>query len=136
MYDRLGPKFGTVYVMSVYSVAFLMLAFCESRALMYVMAVFFSIGISSGTVSPSVVTAATFGNKDYGAVFGFVNMAAMLAMVVGSPAIAAVYDMFGSYRIAWIACVILSLLSIVCLSYADTRCKKVFADRIVSPEAQ
>lgn len=136
MYDRLGPKFGTVYVMSVYAVAFMMLAFCESRALMYVMAVFFSIGISSGTVSPSVVTAATFGNKDYGAVFGFVNMAAMLAMVVGSPAIAAVYDMFGSYRIAWIACVILSLLSIVCLSYADTRCKKVFADKLVTPEAQ
>ena len=98
--------------------------------------VFFSIGISSGTVAPSVVTAATFGNKDYGAVFGFVNVAAMLAMVLGSPAIAAVYDMSGSYRIAWVACVVLSILSILCLSYADTRCKKVFADRIEAPAAQ
>lgn len=131
IYDKFGSKFGTVYVMSIYAIAFLMLAFIDSRPLMYIMAICFSIGVSSGTVSPSVVTAATFGNKDYGAIFGFVNMAAMFAMVVGSPAIASVYDAFGSYRVAWIACVILSLLSIICLSYADTRCKKVFADRIM-----
>lgn len=130
MYDKLGSKFGTVYVMTIYSLAFLMLAFVNSRDLMYLMAVLFSIGISSGTVAPSVVTAATFGSSDFGSIFGFVNVAAMLAMVVGSPAIAAVYDAFGSYKIAWISCVVLSLLSIVCLSYADNRCKKVFADRI------
>lgn len=131
MYDKLGSKFGTVYVMSVYAVAFLMLAFItNSRPLMYVMAICYSIGVSSGTVSPSVVTAATFGSKDYGAIYGFVNFFAMAAMVVGGPSIAAVYDMTGSYRVAWIACAILSVVSIVFLSYADTRCKKVFADRI------
>jgi len=131
MYDRLGSKFGTVYVMTVYGAAFALLAFVtDSRPLMYVMAVLFSIGISSGTVSPSVVTAATFGSKDYGAVYGFVNFAAMAAMVVGSPAIAAVYDITGSYRGAWIACLVLCIVSIVCLSFADNRCKKIFADRI------
>jgi MFS family permease len=131
MYDKLGSKFGTVYVMSVYAAAFLMLAFItNSRPLMYVMAICYSIGVSSGTVSPSVVTAATFGSKDYGAIYGFVNFFAMAAMVVGGPSIAAVYDMTGSYRVAWIACAILSVVSIVFLSYADTRCKKVFADRI------
>ena len=132
MYDKLGSKFGTVYVMGVYAIAFLMLAFVDNKSLMYVMAVCFSIGISSGTVSPSVVTAATFGSKDYGAVFGFVNAGAMLAMVVGSPAIAAVYDAFGSYQIAWIACAALSIFSIICVCYADTRCKKVFADKIAA----
>lgn len=126
MYDKLGSKFGTVYVMTIYAIAFAMLAFVSNRAAMYVMAVFFSIGISSGTVSPSVVTAATFGNKDYGSVFGFVNMGAMAAMVLGSPAIALVYDLSGSYKIAWITCIVLSILSILCLSWADTQCKKLY----------
>ena len=135
MYDKLGSKFGTVYVMTVYAVAFALLAFfTNSPAVMYVMAVLFSIGISSGTVSPSVVTAATFGSKDYGAIFGFVNFFCMAAMVVGSPSIAAVYDFTGSYRVAWLACLALCIVSIICLSYADARCRKVFADRIVKAE--
>ena len=131
IYDKFGSKIGTIYVMAVYGIAFLLLAFVtDNPMVMYAMAVCFSIGISSGTVSPSVVTAATFGSKDYGAIFGFVNIFSMAAMIVGSPAIAAVYDFAGSYKFAWITCFVLSILSIICLVYADMRCKKVFADRI------
>ena len=131
IYDKFGSKIGTIYVMAVYGIAFLLLAFVtDNPMVMYAMAVCFSIGISSGTVSPSVVTAATFGSKDYGAIFGFVNIFSMAAMIVGSPAIAAVYDFAGSYNFAWITCFVLSILSIICLVYADMRCKKVFADRI------
>ena len=131
IYDKFGSKIGTIYVMAVYGIAFLLLAFVtDNPMVMDAMAVCFSIGISSGTVSPSVVTAATFGSKDYGAIFGFVNIFSMAAMIVGSPAIAAVYDFAGSYKFAWITCFVLSILSIICLVYADMRCKKVFADRI------
>ena len=130
IYDKFGSKIGTIYVMAVYGIAFLLLAFVtDNPMVMYAMAVCFSIGISSGTVSPSVA-AATFGSKDYGAIFGFVNIFSMAAMIVGSPAIAAVYDFAGSYKFAWITCFVLSILSIICLVYADMRCKKVFADRI------
>ena len=119
IYDKFGSKIGTIYVMAVYGIAFLLLAFVtDNPMVMYAMAVCFSIGISSGTVSPSVVTAATFGSKDYGAIFGFVNIFSMAAMIVGSPAIAAVYDFAGSYKFAWITCFVLSILSIICLVYA------------------
>ena len=119
--------------MTVYGIAFLLLAFVtNSPMIMYFMAICFSIGVSSGTVSPSVVTAATFGSEDYGAIFGFVNCFSMAAMVIGSPAIASVYDMTGSYKIAWITCFALSILSIICLVYADIRCKKVYGDCIES----
>ena len=102
IYDKFGSKIGTIYVMAVYGIAFLLLAFVtDNPMVMYAMAVCFSIGISSGT-----------------------------AMIVGSPAIAAVYDFAGSYKFAWITCFVLSILSIICLVYADMRCKKVFADRI------
>lgn len=133
IYDKFGSKVGTIYVMTVYGIAFLLLAFVtNSPMIMYFMAICFSIGVSSGTVSPSVVTAATFGSEDYGAIFGFVNCFSMAAMVIGSPAIASVYDMTGSYKIAWITCFALSILSIICLVYADIRCKKVYADCIES----
>lgn len=132
IYDKFSSRIGTAYVMIVYAIAFALLAFVtNSPALMYIMAICFSIGVSSGTVSPSVVTAATFGSKDYGAIFGFINCFCMAAQVFASPAIASVYDFTGSYQIAWIICIALSLLSVVCLIYADMRCKKVFAEKLV-----
>lgn len=132
IYDKFSSRIGTAYVMIVYAIAFALLAFVtNSPALVYIMAICFSIGVSSGTVSPSVVTAATFGSKDYGAIFGFINCFCMAAQVIASPAIASVYDFTGSYQIAWIICIALSLLSVVCLIYADMRCKKVFAEKLV-----
>ena len=136
IYDKFNSRIGTAYVMIVYAIAFALLGFTtKNTSLMYIMAICFSIGVSSGTVSPSVVTAATFGAKDYGAIFGFVNCFCMAAQVIGSPAIASIYDITCSYQNAWFICLDLSLLSIICLIYADIRCKKVFADRLMVLQA-
>lgn len=129
IYDKIGAKVGTIFVMSFHAVSFLMLQVTGNESLMWIMAVFFAIGISNGTVAPSVVTAALFGTREYGTIFGYVYSFCMLGMVLGSPFIAAVYDLTGTYRLAWAACFALCLLSIVSLVYADMRCRRVLAER-------
>jgi MFS family permease len=130
IYDKIGATVGTIFVMSFHAVSFLMLQITGNETLMWIMAFFFAIGISNGTVAPSVVTAALFGTREYGTIFGYVYSFCMLGMMLGSPFIAAVYDLTGTYRLAWAACFALCLLAIVSLVYADVSCRKAFAERL------
>ena len=125
VYDKIGPKFGTIYVMGFFAIALAMLLITNSTTLMWVMAIFYSIGICSGTVTPPVVTAATFGSKYYGEIYGFVNFGVMAGGALGAPVVAAVYDLAGSYDVAWVACSILCIVSTVLLVIADIRCRQV-----------
>ena len=79
-------------------------------------------------MTPPVVTAATFGTKYYGEIYGFINFGVMAGGALGAPLVAAVYDFSGSYQLAWISCSILCIVSIILLVLADIRCKKVFAN--------
>ncbi|MDD2967617.1 MAG: MFS transporter [Desulfovibrionaceae bacterium] len=125
VYDKIGPKLGTIYVMGFFAIALAMLLITHSTTLMWVMAIFYSIGICSGTVTPPVVTAATFGSKYYGEIYGFINFAVMAGGALGAPVVAAVYDFSGTYEAAWIACSLLCILSTILLVLADVRCKKL-----------
>lgn len=128
IYDKIGARIGTVLVMLCHAVSFLLLQSHGSESMMWFMAVFFSMGISNGTVAPSVVTPLLFGTKNYGVIFGYVYSFCMLGMVLGSPYIALVYDMTGTYTLAWMTCFALCLLSIVCLVYADSRCHRALEE--------
>lgn len=125
VYDRIGAKTGTIVVMLSHAFSFLLLLTANSESTMWFMAVFFSMGISNGTVAPSVVTPMLFGTRDYGMIFGYVYRFCMLGMVLGSPFIALVHDMTGTYSLAWATCFFLCLLSIVCLLYAENRSRRV-----------
>jgi Sugar phosphate permease len=129
VYDKIGPKFGTVYVMGAFAVALAMLLITNSTNLAWVMAVFYAIGICSGTVTPPVVTAATFGSKYYGEIYGFINFAVMAGGALGAPVVAAVYDVTGSYAGAWVSCSVLCIFSIALLVQADILCRRMVAAR-------
>ena len=125
IYDKIGAKAGTIIVMISHAVSFVLLQFAGNETLMWIMAILYSIGISNGTVAPSVVTAILFGSDNYGAVFGNVYSFCMLGMVLGSPFLALVYDMTGSYYLGWATCMVMCLLSIACLVYTVDRCQKL-----------
>lgn len=86
---------------------------------MWIMAIFFSIGVSSGSIVPSIVTVKLFGKEYYGEVFGYVYRFCMLGSVLGSPVLAWIYDATGTYHLAWMTCFMLCLLTAVCLCYAE-----------------
>jgi MFS family permease len=118
LYDRFGPRAGTLFAMGFSAVSMLMLL-GRGRTLMCVMAACFALGNTSGTVSPPVLTAAFFGTEHYGAVYGVVNAVCMIGSMIGPPAAASVYDATGSYRPAWLACFALCVLSAACVLYTS-----------------
>jgi MFS family permease len=125
IYDKLGARLANVIVMSLHAASFLILQVGGGETGMWIMAACFAIGISNGTVAPPVTTAAFFGCKEYGTIFGFVYAFCMMGMVLGSPTLALIYDTTGSYRLAWAACFALSLLTIACMIMAEAGCRRL-----------
>ncbi len=124
IYDKVGAKAGTIAVMSFHTISFAILQVTGHESLMWIMAVFYAIGISNGTVAPSVITAMFFGSDDFGEAFGYVYSFCMIGMVLGSPFLALVYDKTGSYNLGWVTCEIMCVLSILCIVYAVDRMYK------------
>ena len=84
---------------------------------MWIMAIFFSLFISAGTVIPSFITYDFFDSDDFGSLFGFVYAVRMGAMAVGNPLLAPISDLTNSYDLAWSACASFCILSGICIVY-------------------
>lgn len=130
VYDKFGTRVGTSYICIVFAISIACMLFPESKPLMYVMAFLYGLGICTGTVCPPVITAAMFGSKHYGEIYGYVNLAVYLGAALSVPAIAIVYDKTGSYQAAWYLCIALILVSLVALLYSDIKCRSLTAQRI------
>lgn len=129
VYDKFGTISGTVYICVIFALSIACMLYPESKTLMYLMAFLYGLGICSGTVCPPVITAAMFGPKHYGEIYGYVNLAVYAGAALSVPAVAIVYDKTGSYHIAWLLCIALIALSLIALLYADLRSRSLAAAR-------
>lgn len=124
LYDKKGIQFSTFYVQGACTISMLMLGSDVSEWLIRPMAIVFAVGNCCGTVSPPVLTSAIFGTRYYGPVLGIVNAACMLGNMVGPLAVSAMYDHFGSYRLAWQLCALFSLGALVCILFVKRSVEK------------
>lgn len=77
--------------------------------MLYIMAVLFGLGDAIGTVTPPLVTSAIFGTEKYGEAYGIANSFTQIGLSLGSLLVAAIYDASGSYNIAWILLLFLTV---------------------------
>ena len=132
LYDRIGILLTNLVMLLSFSVAYLMLEVNTGEGMMWVMAIFFTIGVSSGSIAPSIVTADLFGTKDYGEIFGYIYRFCMLGSVLASPVLAWIYDTTGSYHLAWMTCFLLCLLTAICLGYAQVSFNQMMREHKLS----
>lgn len=130
VYDKFGTRIGTSYICIVFALSIACMLFPQFKPLMYVMAFLYGLGISTGTVCPPVITAAMFGSKHYGEIYGYVNLSVYLGAALSVPAIAIIYDKTGSYQVAWLLCIVLIILSLICLLYSDVKCRSLIGNQI------
>jgi MFS family permease len=123
VYDKFGTKIGTSFICIVFAVSIACMLFPESKPLMYAMAFLYGLGICTGTVCPPVITAAMFGSKHYGEIYGYVNLSVYLGAALSVPAIAVIYDRTGSYQMAWLLCIAMIAVSFIALLYSDIKCR-------------
>lgn len=102
MYDKLGVKRSTVICMlcGIFGIGLLSLA--ESGVqFIGVFLVLFAVGCAITTVAYPIITTYLFGSRDYGSIYGIVNVANSVGTAIGSPIAAAIFDSQGSYIPAW-----------------------------------
>ena len=73
------------------------------------------IGGALPSTIPFLITAYNFGDKEYGVMSGWMNMAGNVGQIVGPTAAAIIFDVTGSYVLAWV--IFAALMVLVSLLY-------------------
>lgn len=106
--DHFGSAFTTIYIGAANILAMGILIFGLSNVQAYGFALAFGFGNMTATVLMTELTTSIFGTREYGSIYGVVNMVANIGLSVGPIITAMCVDMTGSYRIAWIIYLLLS----------------------------
>lgn len=118
VFDKLGSKAGVLLGNICFIISIVCLLFIEFKPMLYLMTFFFGIGTCIGTVTTPVLTSRIFGTKHYPEIYGFVASCTCIGSIIGTPAIASIFDLTGSYKMAWIILIILSIIMTLALVYS------------------
>ena len=124
IFDRYGAKAGILFGNGVFILSIIALMFIQAPPMLYAMAVLFGFGTCIGTITPPVLTSKLFGVKGYGETYGFVTMFTNAGFAFGVPIIVSVYDLTGSYNIAWIIVAVAAVIMTIALLYSAAESKK------------
>ena len=75
----------------------------------------YMIGGAVPSVIPFLITSRNFGDKEYGVMSGWMNMAGNVGQIVGPTIAAAIFDITGTYTLAWIIFAV--LMGVVAVLY-------------------
>lgn len=101
------------------TIAISALLFANITPLAFVFAIAYGFSVVVSTLSPSFMTGDLFGQKDYGAIFGMVQIFCVGGSSVGVVLSGIIYDATQSYRIAWIIFLILFITGVVATLIAN-----------------
>lgn len=110
VFDKIGSRRAATVSLSIFCVALALYQFADHVAVLYIAASIIGFGLSFATVAYSVVTQDLFGKRDFAGIYSTLTIFSGLGSALGSPLIAGVYDVMGSYRLAW---AVLSALMVV-----------------------
>lgn len=100
--DRFGVIASSVFGCGSFFCAFILMLFGQNIQAIYLMAIFFGLGTPIGTVSPPLITASVFGQKNYSAAYGLVSSVTTIGTALGSVVVAGILDVTQSYQAAWL----------------------------------
>ncbi len=113
--DRIGnkPAFMICFITSV--AAFLLLLVARELWILYLFAAIFGFGLwsSGGIMAP--ITAELFGLKSHGTILACASFAGAVGGAVGPVMAGYIFDVSGSYQLAFILCLVVSVISFISL---------------------
>lgn len=119
IYDRAGALTGNILI-AVLCLGYPVCALLARLHWMpWVYAVFVGLASCGVSVPVTILIGRYFGGRDFPALFSFTSMISSLAASASVPAMGAIYDVTGSYRLAWQLLLILSAGISACLIGAE-----------------
>ena len=101
-----------------------------------IMAVVFGFGNAIGTVIPPLVTSEVFGMEKYPEAYGMVNSATQVGLSLGSLLVASMYDLNGSYTLAWMLLLVLTAVTLFSWVGSCIVAKRYMASDVELKQAQ
>jgi len=110
--DRLGGKPMLVACLFTATVALVLLFFAREVWMFYLFAVVF--GLAYGGIVPltSIVPVELFGIKNFGVIYAGLTLVSTIGESMGAPAAGFIFDVTGSYQIAFLLCIVLGSLAL------------------------
>ncbi len=119
--DRIGSRLSLTLCLGLMTVALIWLLFATEIWMFYVFAVLFGLANGGFMTLLTLVTAELFGLVSLGVVLGGLTFVGLIGEVIGAPLSGSIFDITGSYRIAFLITVGISavavILSLVLLRY-------------------
>lgn len=119
IFDKFGMEKGVTFMYLMLSISALTLYEARTMLIFILFSVIFGLAFPIAVVGPPFLTAGIFGQKDYGVIYGAINTFFQLGAALGTPLSGYIYDIQGSYLMAWglysglaLACIPVVLLAI------------------------
>ncbi|HEY91020.1 MAG TPA: MFS transporter [Dehalococcoidia bacterium] len=111
--DRVGPTRSIIFYLGIMTLAMVWLLFAEDVWMFYFFAVVY--GIAYGGVVPlqTLVTGELFGLRYLGAVMATLMLMGSAGGALGAPLAGVIFDVSGSYQVAFIICLLMVILAII-----------------------
>ena len=93
----------------------------------------YMIGGSIASMIPALITARNFGDKEFPVLNGWMNMAGNIGQIIGPIAAALVFDITGTYQLAWYAFAVLMVVVGVLYGLSNIVSKKKIMDYGYTP---
>lgn len=122
VFDKVGMKAGYCGALLCFIVGTIILIYLQPGSLfmLVIFLVFFAAGNTVTTVPGSFITAEVFGRKDYGAIFGFMQLCTSAGLAIGPTLSASIFDALGQYTsVFWLWCavtVVTIAIAMLCLN--------------------
>lgn len=125
LFDKLGlsKSFGLSGILVVIS-GLCLLFIGEINALGYLFTLLFGVSMFSYVMGPSYMTSSLFGDREYGAILGLIQLFFALGFAIGTPVFGVTLDKFG-WNIAWISATIYAVIAYVGLLVACASILKI-----------
>lgn len=133
--DVLHIKRTSVIAPLFYAGVFVCLALSGSNMVFAsVMVPLYMIGGAVPSVIPFLITARNFGDKEYGVMSGWMNIAGNIGQIIGPTVAAFIFDFTGTYLLAWIIFAILMVLVALLYLFSNNSSKKQIEAMGYKPE--
>jgi len=111
--DKVGSRLLLIACISLATLALLWLLFAKEIWMLYIFAVIFGIGYGGIVLLQTVISAELFGLGSLGMVLATLMFCGTIGGALGAPLAGSIFDITGSYGLAFLICVIICALAII-----------------------
>ena len=120
LFDRKGLKGGVIFGAIGIIGSYLLMTISvlhSSVPMLLLIAFFYGIGNTCQSITAPSMVSGVFGVKNYSEIYAKLSTVTLAISAVSTPVISAIYEKSGNYMAAWGLCMVLSIVSTVCLLF-------------------